>query len=145
MIIALPTGRGKTLVAAKVAECVANKRENRGKVVIVLSKSIPLTFQHIRTLTNNCGLCVSQKPFYGGVECDWNQELKQYDLLCFTAGLFLDILNKGSISLLDVCLLIFDEAHHSRKKSDYRKIMDMHYFTLHPNDRPQVRPPSHFI
>lgn len=143
MIVAMPTGRGKTLIGAKIAEYVARRPENRAKSIIILSKSIPLTFQHTREFAKNTGLCVSKRA-YCGDNCaegchDWSNELNKHEVFCFTAGLFHYILEKGYISLVEVCLLIFDEAHHTRKKSDYRQIMDSFYFTLNKDDRPQVK------
>ncbi len=56
----------------------------------------------------------------------------------FTAGIFKDILNHAKFSLRRVCLVIFDECHHSAKDDDYAHICGHLNEIKDPALRPKV-------
>jgi hypothetical protein len=58
-------------------------------------------------------------------------------VLVLTPSIFNDALSKAYISLKDIRLLVFDEAHHCRKRHVYAQIMEQ-YHRLDKNDRPRV-------
>lgn len=57
-------------------------------------------------------------------------------LVC-TAQVLLDLLGSGLISMSQINLLIFDEAHHTKKSHPYAKIVRDHY-SIMKTDRPRI-------
>jgi endoribonuclease Dicer len=58
-------------------------------------------------------------------------------VLVLTADIFNNALSRAHVSLRDVSLLVFDEAHHCRKRHVYAEIMHA-YRRLDVADRPRV-------
>ena len=134
LILVLPTGCGKTLVASIAAARM--KILNPGHMVLFLVDRIPLVFQQgesisIETHLNVCSLT-----------SEYNTNLKRrkltqgvYDLLVSTAGAFLSL--KGYLSIDRFCYVIFDECHHATKQHDYKVILD-EIKLCPPHNRPRV-------
>ena len=150
-IIYLPTGTGKTFVAVTIVERLLRKAAAAGRahpLAIFLVDRIPLVFQQKEafdtqyqsdTTTRSTGrYCGDMQKF------DWREEFATRDVMCFTAGFFLNLLKANVISLQQVTVVVFDEVHHVRRiakgesRHDFNTIMKEFYFTLAEADRPRV-------
>lgn len=75
----------------------------------------------------------------------WRKLIDSHRILVTTPQILLDALHHGYMSLGEIGLLVFDEAHHAISDHPYNVIMRRHYFDLprrssrdHPNA--SVRP-----
>ena len=136
-VVYLPTGAGKTLVAAEVIRHCMARRSSCGKIVIFIAQGIPLVFQQARVLEQQLGVRVG--AYCGELAIhDWNAELTQRKVAVFTAGLFVELLKDARLSLEEVELLVLDECHHCVKQHPFNVIMKDHFFTTSTKLRPQV-------
>ena len=119
-VLVLPTGAGKTLVAAKLCQHVALDQWN--KVIIFAAQQIPLVFQQAAYLEAQTGLRV--QPLCGAMEIvDWEVVMASNDIIVVTAGLLVQALEAHRVILSEVSLLIFDEVHHATKRHPFNDIM----------------------
>ena len=137
-LVYLPTGSGKTLVAAMVFGCM--KQLNPGKFMVFIVDRIPLAYQqsayfksqlpHLRVET----LTGEMEPFKKKTV---HQALanKTVDILVLTHQIFLDSIAVGNsaIQLLGISVLVFDEAHHCAGGHPYNKIMIDFYEKVTPD------------
>lgn len=75
----------------------------------------------------------------------WIKLLEDHPIMVSTPQILLDALRHGFLTLGDVSLLVFDEAHHATSKHPYNAIMQDFYFKLPPrrnssDTSPGVRP-----
>ena len=137
-LIYLPTGSGKTLVAAMVLSCM--KLLNPQKFMVFIVDRIPLAYQqsayfqcqlpHLRVETLTGEMVKFQKENVHQALAD-----KAVDILVLTHQIFLDSLAGGSsaIRLSDISVLIFDEAHHCVGGHPFYKIMNDFYKKVTPD------------
>ena len=137
-LVYLPTGSGKTLVAAMVFSCM--KQLNPSKLMVFIVDRIPLAYQQsayfksqlprLRVATLTGEMLSNQKKSV-------HQDLadKIVDILVLTHQIFLDALamENSAIRLSDISALVFDEAHHCSGGHPYNKIMKDFYKNLEPN------------
>ena len=137
-LVYLPTGSGKTLVAAMVFSCM--KQLNPGKFMVFIVDRIPLAYQqsayfqsqlrHLRVATLTGEMSPLQKK-------DVHQTLadRTVDILVLTHQIFLDNLAVGNseIRLSNISVLVFDEAHHCNGGHPYNQIMKDFYQQLKPD------------
>ncbi len=115
-IIFLPTGAGKTLVAAMM--CALYKRLNPDRLVVFLADRVPLVFQQARAIEEQTGLvCLAVA---GDVQINLPpSELLQYDVLVCTVQLWINLLLKRESQeaglLESVSLVVVDEVHHATR------------------------------
>lgn len=57
----------------------------------------------------------------------WKEHLDSSMVVVSTAQVFFDCLNHGFLSINQINLLVFDEAHHTKKNHPYSRIMKNHY------------------
>ena len=155
-IVYLPTGTGKTFVAIEIVRRIMSKAAQPSKpkpLAIFLVERMTLVFQQSKAFDQQYKRVLpNMRPCgrYVGDTCDfniqnWNAEFATHEVMCFTAGLFRNLLANDDIdiSLKDVTVLVFDEAHHVCKTKgeschDFNMIMKDFYFTLPRKDRPRV-------
>ena len=138
-LVYLPTGSGKTLIAAMVLSCM--KKLNPDKLMVFLVDRVPLAYQQseymkaqvpdlrVETLVGEMEHC-QQK--------DVHKKLadQKIDVLVLTHQIFLNILateteNNQIVGLSDISVLVFDEAHHCQGNHPYNRIMS--YYRPIPN------------
>ncbi|XP_022809817.1 uncharacterized protein LOC111346816 [Stylophora pistillata] len=136
-LVYLPTGSGKTLIAAMVMSCM--KKLNPSKVMVLLVDRVPLAHQQrdyiksqLKDLTVETLVGEMESPQNGSI----HQKLadNKVDVLVLTHQIFLNFLaaeNNTPIRLSDVSVLVFDEAHHCSGNHPYNKIME--YYKKTPN------------
>ncbi|HII72263.1 TPA: DEAD/DEAH box helicase [Candidatus Woesearchaeota archaeon] len=116
-LVVLPTGLGKTVIALMLA--TQRLRTLPDSKVLFLAPTRPLVEQHLETFRKHFDIDESKLAlFTGNVRPDKRAELWKTAQLIFSTpqGLENDIIT-GKISLEDISLIIFDEAH--RAVGDY--------------------------
>ena len=128
-LVYLPTGSGKTLIAAMTMGCM--KKLNPKKLMVFLVDRRPLAYQQSGYLKSQLPdlkvetLVAGMEPLYLK---NIHQKLadKKVDVLVLTHQIFLNFLatvENPLIRLSDVSVLVFDEAHHCSGNHPYNQIM----------------------
>ena len=120
LILVLPTGYGKTLVASI---CAARMKQlNPQSMVLFIVDRVPLVYQQGEAINIDTNLNVCT------LTSESNTNLKHrllnqghYDVLVATAGAYKAIQN--SVGLHNFCYVIFDECHHAVKGHIYVTIL----------------------
>lgn len=110
-LVVIPTGMGKTIIAFLVMADV--KYKNPDGKILFLAPTKPLVDQHARDIE---GLLELDKPevFTGDVKPDTREELwKETDIIVSTPQVIRNDLMAHRISLDDVSMIVFDEAHRA--------------------------------
>ena len=148
-IVCAPTGSGKTRVAGLVISEHLKSMGGHGKVLFVVNK-VPLVQQQRESLQGmiqgakfeevsgdaalhkKAALSVSlQNPDSAATsseEDDSKQPRFQHDkdVIVCTGGCLLNALTQEQVSLSSISLLVIDECHNTRKKSNYARIMEIY-------------------
>ncbi|KAM4058838.1 ribonuclease III domain-containing protein [Hirsutella rhossiliensis] len=148
IIIVLDTGSGKTLIAALLLRHTLDQELERRavgesrKVAFFLVEKVALCFQQYSVLKANLEHPVAK--FHGemaGVMRTkefWDEQLASNMVFVCTAQILLDCLNNGFLRINQVNLLIFDEAHHTKKNHPYARIIKDHYLREPAVNRPRI-------
>ncbi|MFX0008875.1 MAG: DEAD/DEAH box helicase [Candidatus Hermodarchaeota archaeon] len=124
-LVVLPTGLGKTLIAVYVAAKTLELYPNDSKV-IVLAPTRPLINQHYESFKRF--LTIPEEQFIvltGKTSPNQRVDLfKSNRLLFYTPQTLRNDIVSKRYSLDSVCLIIFDEAHHSSGDYPYPMISD---------------------
>ena len=132
-IVYLPTGSGKTMVAARIVE--ESVRRSPGKFAIFMVNTIPLVFQQAKVFDEFTELRVGH--YCGEMSMfNWKEELETKQLVVITAGLLQNLLNERQLSLEDCCILVCDEVHHATKGHPFNQVLKDHFFTCTTEDQP---------
>jgi Fanconi anemia group M protein len=123
-LVVLPTGLGKTMIAILVA---AERLEKfKGSKVLVLAPTRPLVLQHHRTFVEYLKLpegtmaALTGNVDPGEREVIW---LKSRAIFATPQTVFNDV-KHGRVSLDEVVLAVFDEAHRSVKDYTYTRLAE---------------------
>ncbi|KAL8788944.1 MAG: hypothetical protein Q9195_007060 [Heterodermia aff. obscurata] len=149
-IAVLDTGSGKTLIAVLLLRYMLDKElENRQlqgykpKTSFFLVDCVTLVFQQFAVL--ECNLDQKIERFCGEMGCElwsksvWEQLFKDNMVVVCTAEILHQCLMHSFISLDQINLLIFDEAHHAKKNHAYARIMkDFYMQELNLKKRPKI-------
>jgi len=133
-IIFMPTGAGKTICGAELAKRFFEYAPQQQILFIV--ETIPLVYQQAAALANDTGLLIGK--FCGEVSSySWTSEFnpERHNIIVITSGLLINLLDQKELSLQQISLMIFDEAHHCTKNHPMNMIMKNHYFTI-AKDKP---------
>lgn len=112
------------------------------KVAFFLVEKVALCFQQYSVLKANLEHPVAK--FHGemaGVmrtKAFWDEQLANSMVFVCTAQILLDCLNNGFLRINQVNLLIFDEAHHTKKNHPYARIIKEHYLREPVANRPRI-------
>lgn len=138
-------GSGKTLIAAlllrwsieKELEDRASRKKRR--IAFFLVDKVALVFQQFAVL--DCNLDYPAEKFCGEtVVSMWNQQawsdiFSKNEIIVCTAEILYQCLHHSYISMDQINLLIFDEAHHTKKNHPYAKIIKDFYIETERNTR----------
>ncbi|KAJ1567403.1 hypothetical protein HK405_006089, partial [Cladochytrium tenue] len=144
VIAVLDTGTGKTLIAVLLLKHVALEEgyPSLKRISVFLAPAVPLVVQQANYVKYNTNLRV--RAYYGELGVDswskekWTTELASADLLVMTPAILEGILRRNYISISDISLLVFDEAHHARKNSLYNQIVALYYIPCPEHCRPKI-------
>jgi len=121
-LVVLPTGLGKTIIAIMVAAQMLEKYP--GSKVMVLAPTRPLVLQHRRAFEAELRLQEGSMVALTGTVDPGERELlwmKSRVIFATPQTVFNDV-RHGRVSLQDVVLAVFDEAHRSVKDYTYTKL-----------------------
>ena len=123
-ILYLPTGAGKTVVAAALAAYQIACQPTK-KIVFVVNR-VPLISQQSAVLKTVKSLRVAEVCSERKDANCWEDVLRRFDAVVIIDALFYNWListKRDSPLLSDVSLLVLDEVHHARKMHFYSKIL----------------------
>jgi len=117
-IIHLPTGT-KTMVASMTIFHYI--KENPGKIVFFLVPTVALAGQQTLAIRNHddCLRVADLSEEKMGFCC-----LKEKQVLVATGGMMKVVMDNGYVRMQDICLVVFDEAHHAIKRHPYVSIAE---------------------
>ena len=119
LILVLPTGYGKTLIASIVAARMI--RLNPDHMVLFIVDRIPLVFQQAEAISVDTHLKVC--PLTGENNNDRIRrrlQTRDFHVLVSTAGAYLEC----KLGVDAFCCVIIDECHHATKKHNYVGVLD---------------------
>ena len=121
-LVVLPTGLGKTMIAAMVAAEVLGR--DQSCKVMVLAPTRPLVLQHLGSFTSELKLPEGSMAALTGTVDPGERELlwSRSRVVFATPQTVYNDVRHGRISLRDVALAVFDEAHRSVKDYTYTKL-----------------------
>lgn len=145
-IIVLDTGSGKTLIAVLLLRHTLDLELDRRaqgqskQVAFFLVDKVALCMQQHRVLCANLEHPVGK--FHGdkavmGKQEEWEAQIRDNMAIVCTAQILLDLLGSGVITMSQINLLIFDEAHHTKKNHPYASIVRDHYIRMRTG-RPRI-------
>ncbi|KAI9045212.1 putative RNA helicase/RNAse III [Aspergillus affinis] len=130
-IAVLDTGSGKTLIAVLLLkhiihdELVDRAAGKPHRISFFLVDSVTLAFQQAAVLRNNIDQNIAH--FYGAMGVDlWSKQT--WD----------EHFGKNMVIIDQINLLIFDEAHHTKKDHPYARIIRESYLRADPSHRPRI-------
>lgn len=129
-IVSLPTGTGKSLIAFRLMEQMM-KQDHLERPTLFLTQNVALMFQQARACEEQTDLEVGK--YCGGehlvaghklvdndnLEGVWLEEISSKQACFFTGGLVENLMKRKVIDLKGFCLVVFDEAHHTKKSHVY--------------------------
>jgi len=132
-LVVLPTGLGKTMIAILVASEVLQNRPS--SKVMVLAPTRPLVNQHFLTFKKHIRLPEEDFTVLNGTIEPGSRELLwlKAKLIFATPQTVYNDLRHGRVSLKEVGLAVFDEAHRSVKDYTYTKLAEAYReYSDHP-------------
>jgi len=121
-LVVLPTGLGKTMIAILVASEVLQKSPD--SKVMVLAPTRPLVLQHFQTFRKHIDLPGEASAVLTGTVEPGSRELLwlRSRMIFATPQTVYNDVRHGRVSLKQVALAVFDEAHRSVKDYTYTKL-----------------------
>lgn len=130
IITVLDTGSGKTLIAALlIKHMVAKELDDRAagklpRTSFFLANSVALVEQQHQMLCDN--LAAPPAIVHGRIIDSWTREewkelLAKHEVVVCTAEILNRCLYRNIITIPEINLLVFDEAHHAKKEHPYSR------------------------
>ena len=121
-LVVLPTGLGKTMIAVMVSARVLERSPD--SKVMVLAPTKPLVMQHLRSFMQGLSLPESSMCALTGSVDPGERELmwRSARVIFATPQTVYNDAKSGRVSLREVGLAVFDEAHRSVKDYTYTKL-----------------------
>ncbi|PWY74059.1 ATP-dependent helicase dcl1 [Aspergillus eucalypticola CBS 122712] len=147
-IAVLDTGSGKTLIAVLLLKHTLEKELNdraegkQHRIAFFLVDSVTLAYQQAAVLRNNLDQSVGH--FFGAMGTDlwsksaWEQHFQKNMVIVCTAEILNQCLLNSYVKMSQINLLIFDEAHHTKKDHPYARIIRESYLEEDPSKRPRI-------
>ncbi|RVX74286.1 hypothetical protein B0A52_02118 [Exophiala mesophila] len=147
VIAVLDTGSGKTLIAALLIrhylqqELLDRAQGRPRKIIFFLVNSVHLARQQARFL--NLNLPQPVIPLFGDSHDDlwrrasWEKIFAERTVVVCTAAVLDQCLMHSFLTIDQISLLVFDEAHHCKKNHPYARIIRDYYLKC-SNPRPRI-------
>lgn len=133
VLIVIPTGLGKTVIALLVI--ADHIKENPQEKCIFLAPTRPLVHQHHGFLLSHLNLDEDKIAYVTGEErVEARKERWDKMVICATPQVALSDIERGFISLKEVGLMIYDEAHRAVGNHPYSQIGSL-YTHINPYGR----------
>ncbi len=131
-LVVAPTSLGKTIVAVLVAAFQLEKNPN--SKVLILAPTKPLAAQHFKSFANFLNIPQEQVSlFTGSTNPQERQKMwEESKIICATPQTIENDLITEKITLNNVCLAVFDEAHKGVKEYSYVYVAQK-YIKQEPN------------
>jgi ERCC4-related helicase len=126
VICVLPTGSGKTLIAANMIKYTLEKSNNpKSTYAVFLVCTSPLVDQQKNAIRDVIPEEYSVSGFRGGNSPCYDERAKKMknNITVMTADVFKNSLDKCPELLDTISILILDECHNARKGHPYRQLM----------------------
>ncbi|RYP65205.1 hypothetical protein DL769_006395 [Monosporascus sp. CRB-8-3] len=150
IIAVLDTGTGKTLIAALLLRhTIEQELEDRKagrppRLSFFLVDRVSLVFQQYEVF--KCNLDCRIARFCGDLVSSsdnmefWKQQTEENMVIVCTADVLLSCLHRSYVTMTQINLLVFDEAHHTKKNHPYARIIKDFYATREQEDvrRPRI-------
>ena len=159
LLVVLPTNSGKTLISAKLIEHTLyeeNERELpeenscRRKIIflapvkalahqqakVLLEQIGPLQEDEAHVAGNTDGSLWRLGLVVGGGELTMREAARTRQVVVSTPQMFEQALIEGQLKMVNIALLVLDEAHHTRGVAHYQTMLE--YFYLPCEARPRV-------
>ncbi|KAL4904889.1 hypothetical protein BDW74DRAFT_185410 [Aspergillus multicolor] len=147
-IAVLATGAGKTLIAVLLLKYTIEKELNNRangepqRISFFLVDSVTLSYQQAGVLRNNLDTSVGH--LFGALGADlwnrqtWKEFFQKYMVIVCTAEILHQCLLHAHVRMDQINLLIFDEAHHTKKDHVYARIIRDSYLLTELSKRPRI-------
>ncbi|KAL4890197.1 ATP-dependent helicase dcl1 [Aspergillus ambiguus] len=147
-IAVLDTGSGKTLIAVLLlkhiihSELIDRADGKQPRISFFLVDSVTLAYQQVSVLRNNLDQDIAL--FTGAMGVDlwnkqtWEEHFQKNMVIVCTAEILNQCLLNAYISIQQINLLIFDEAHHTKKDHPYARVIRDSYLRVPPSSRPRI-------
>lgn len=130
-IAVLDTGSGKTLIAVLLLRWIIdNELEDRAagklpRISFFLVASVNLVYQQYQVLNVNLDHKIARMSGADNkiskTQLEWQTLVSDYKVVVCTAEILFQTLSSGYITMRQINLLIFDEAHHTKKDHSYAR------------------------
>nr|XP_023907881.1 dicer-like protein 1 [Quercus suber]POF16313.1 dicer-like protein 1 [Quercus suber] len=147
-IAVLDTGSGKTLIAVLLLRWVIDNEltlratSKPPKVAFFLVSSVTLVYQQFEVLRTNLDHNVARVCGADGVDnwqkAKWERLLFEHKVIVATADVLHQALAQGFFRMSQINLLVFDEAHHTKKNHAYARIVKDFYIPTELCSRPRI-------
>lgn len=152
-VIFLPTGTGKTLISCMAISSMLELNPTRqalflvDKVLLVIQQSRYLVKQigdriYKRFEPENPSKLVERKlkiaALCGGQQSTQGVPIWQHDLIVVTAAYCEQLIIKNVLRWEDLCIVVFDEAHHCTKSHPFNKLLENNHLTRPLSERPKI-------
>jgi endoribonuclease Dicer len=113
------------------------------RVAFFVAEKVALCFQQHHMLSTNLSFPIAKlhgdSPGMTSTKEFWNTQINDHMAIVCTAQVLLDGFNNGFLTMRQVNLLIFDEAHHAKKNHPFAKIIQSYYRgEPDPEKRPRI-------
>jgi endoribonuclease Dicer len=143
------TGSGKTLIAALLLRwTIQNELEDRSKglpkrTAFFLVDKVALVFQQHAVLECNLDypiekLCGDMIEDVSTDKAFWEKMTTENMAIVCTAAILNQCLHHSFIRMDQINLLVFDEAHHTKKNHPYARIIKDFYVEIEDERRPRI-------
>ncbi len=125
-LVVLPTGIGKTLIAAMLA--VHRLKKHPMQKVVIVAPTKPLIEQHLQTFKKLLPeLFADMQLFTGAVKPEKRKEIwETAEVIFSTPQCIANDVRNGIYNLKDISLLVIDEAHRCLKNYDYNYLANVY-------------------
>src|SRR5689334_20275773 len=111
---------------------------NPTRQAIFIVDRVPLVFQQAKAIMEEIDISVARICSEKQQTFNEERRLQDHRVIVTTAGSYYHLLQNSVLDFNDVCLLVFDECHHTSKDHIFNTIMKNCYFATSRHLRPKI-------